>query len=134
MYAQILSAISGVSSGLVGTGNVVGGNVAPTTNLQAQPVAAPPLPIVTAAAQTPTNVEQQRLQQQQQTMMNGVTNNDNHLFNQVSKVVTNSLTRNVTGIVDEALKIGTPAPVRDLVNGILGVAYCNGIRRLLGRC
>lgn len=64
----------------------------------------------------------------------GPQNNNNHLFSQISKVVINSATRNVTGIVDEALKIGTPAPVRDLVNGILGVAYCNSIRRLLGRC
>jgi len=61
-------------------------------------------------------------------------NNENHLFNQISSVIVNSNRRNVSGIVDAALSIGTPAPVRDLVNGILGVAYCNGIRRLLGRC
>lgn len=67
-------------------------------------------------------------------IVSGAGGNDNHLFTQISKVIVNSATRNVTGIVDEALKIGTPQPVRELVNGILGVAYCNGIRRLLGRC
>jgi hypothetical protein len=61
-------------------------------------------------------------------------NNDNHLFSMISQVIRNSNSRNVSGIVNAALSIGTPAPVRDLVNGIIGVAYCNGIRRLLGRC
>jgi hypothetical protein len=119
-----LASLSGVPSGgstgglssLVGTGN-------PVRN----PPQAPPTSQLDNAT-AGSSQQGQAAQQQAQA------NNDNYLFSQISKVIINSGTRNVTGIVDEALKIGTPAPVRELVNGILGVAYCNGIRRLLGRC
>jgi len=63
-----------------------------------------------------------------------VGSNNNHLFSTISSVIRNSNTRNVTGIVDQSLRIATPAPIREFVTGILGVVYCNGIRRLLGRC
>lgn len=60
--------------------------------------------------------------------------NNNHLLSTISSVIMNSGRRNVTGIVDESLRIATPAPIREFVTGILGVVYCNSIRRLLGRC
>lgn len=60
--------------------------------------------------------------------------NNNHLFSTISQVIRNSNTRNVTGIVDQSLRIATPAPIREFVTGLLNVVYCNSIRRLLGRC
>jgi hypothetical protein len=132
---QILSAISGVTNNAV-----VGSRPAASTPQQQQQVQPQPAPVTsilqptTAPIYVPINATQQQGTTQGQLVSGAMDGNNNHLFSQVSKVVGNSVTGNVTGIVDEALKIGTPAPVRDLVNGILGVAYCNGIRRLLGRC
>ncbi|CAL8134992.1 unnamed protein product [Orchesella dallaii] len=98
---------------------------APTMTMSQATVTAAPtpgLPVApTSKQQAPSNV----------TTIGG---NNNHLFNTITSVIMNSNRRNVTGIVDQSLRIATPAPIREFVTGILNVVYCNGIRRLLGRC
>jgi len=97
--------------------------------LQAPPTGAP-IPGFPTEKQAPQGQPGQQ-QVQNQTTLGG---NNNHLFSTITSVIRNSNTRNVTGIVDQSLRIATPAPIREFVTGILNVVYCNSIRRLLGRC
>ncbi|ODN06086.1 Signal peptidase complex subunit 3, partial [Orchesella cincta] len=50
-----------------------------------------------------------------------------HVYNQVNKILDNVGTGNIQGIVDSALGIRTPAPTRNFVNGILSTVFCNPI-------
>ncbi|CAL8074337.1 unnamed protein product [Orchesella dallaii] len=89
---------------------------------QQQPVQVVYLPGTTPAAPTgPTTTPRPRPSQQ-------------HVYNQVNKILDNVGTGNIPGIVDSALGIRTPAPTRNFVNGILNTVFCNPINRLLGRC
>ncbi|ODM95208.1 hypothetical protein Ocin01_11478 [Orchesella cincta] len=71
---------------------------------------------------------------QQNANTTAVGGNNNHLFNTIQSVIMGSSSRNVTQIVDQSLRIATPAPVRELVTSILNAVYCNSVRRLMGRC
>lgn len=103
---------------------------------QGVPTSSTPKQTITIGLGSLTGTMNNPLQQQQQMQSNVTTigGNNNHLFATISQVIRNSNSRNVTGIVDESLRIATPAPIREFVTGILSVVYCNGIRRLLGRC
>ncbi len=57
-----------------------------------------------------------------------------HVLGQVDSIIQNVNGANITGIVDQALLIRAPAPVRQLVNSILGLALCNPLNRLWNRC
>lgn len=57
-----------------------------------------------------------------------------HVLGQVDSIIQNVNGANITGIVDQALLIRAPAPVRQLVNSILGLALCNPFNRLWNRC
>lgn len=57
-----------------------------------------------------------------------------HVLNQVDKILQNVSRGNVTGIVDQSLGIRAPMPVRNLVNGIMKLVFCDPISRLFGRC
>lgn len=57
-----------------------------------------------------------------------------HVLGQVNQIINNVNGANITGIVDQALLIRAPAPVRQLVNSILGLALCNPFNRLWNQC
>jgi len=58
-----------------------------------------------------------------------------HVLSQVNKIVGNSYQLNITGIVDESLRVAPVAvPVRNLVNGILNVVFCSTFEFFSPRC
>lgn len=57
-----------------------------------------------------------------------------HVLGQVDRIIQNVNDYNITGIVDQAMLIRAPPPVRMLVNGILNLALCNPFNRLWNRC
>ncbi|CAL8074341.1 unnamed protein product [Orchesella dallaii] len=57
-----------------------------------------------------------------------------HVIGQVDQIIQNVNGGNITGIVDQALRIRAPAPVQQLVNGIMNLVLCNPFNRLWNRC
>lgn len=100
----------------------------PILQPQQQPQAPPPVQIVYLQATTPTTLTQRPLTSPRPTP------SQEHVYNQVHKILDNVAVGNITGIVDQALGIRAPMPTRNFVNGILNTVFCNPINRLLGRC